>query len=369
MSVKLKKIILSFVAVTMAFSMMACGNKGGSSADAAGNTSTSAAKNGKLQVVTTIFPEYDWVRQVLGENPAGVEMTLLLDSGADLHSYQPTAEDIARISSCDMFIYVGGESDKWVDDALKEATNKNMIVLNLLEALGDSAREEEVVEGMQADEHDHDHEDGDHDDADHDHEDADHDDADHDEDGHHHDERELEYDEHVWLSLKNTKLFTGIIAGKLSELDAANADTYKKNAEAYTASLEELDQQYTALFANAKEKTLLFGDRFPFRYMIEDYDLSYYAAFIGCSAETEASFETITFLAGKVDELWLKHIFVLEGGNQKIADTVKNSTKSKDQEIVALNSMQSITKKDIEDGVTYLGLMKSNYEVLSKALQ
>ena len=362
---KVRHILVGLLAACLPISMAACGGNGGSTAGATGTTTGAASAGaGKLQVVTTIFPEYDWIRQILGENPEGVELTLLLDNGADLHSYQPTAEDIARISTCDLFVYVGGESDKWVDDALKEATNKNMVVVDLLDVLGDTVKQEEVVEGMQED-HDHDHEDADHDhdDADHDHEDADHD------DDHHRDSREIEYDEHVWLSVKNAKLYVNTLSEKLAALDPAHADTYWKNAETYAGKLEQLDGQYSELFKNAGTKTLLFGDRFPFRDMIEDYGLSYYAAFIGCSAETEASFETITFLAGKVDELQLKNIFVLEGSNHKIAETVKNSTKSRDQEIVELNSMQSITIKDVESGITYLDLMQKNYEALSGALK
>jgi len=355
----LKKFTTLFVTAAMSLSLMACGDKSGSTVGAAATTAEDQKAGKNLQIVTTIFPEYDWVRQILGENPAGADITLLLDNGADLHSYQPTAEDIAKISTCDLFIYVGGESDEWVNDALKEATNPNMAVIDLLEVLGDSAKQEEVVEGMQADEHDHEHEEGEGHEAD----------EDHDGDAHHHDEREIEYDEHVWLSVKNAKIFVNEIREKVSILDAANADAYKKNAEAYNASLTELDEKYTSLFSNAKEKTLLFGDRFPFRYMIEDYGLSYYAAFIGCSAETEASFETITFLAGKVDELGLSSIFVLEGGNHKIAETVKNSTKARDQEIVSLNSMQSTTKQDIEGGATYLGIMETNYETLSRSVK
>ena len=388
---KVRHILVGLLAACLPISMAACGGNGGSTAGATGTTTGAASAGaGKLQVVTTIFPEYDWIRQILGENPEGVELTLLLDNGADLHSYQPTAEDIARISTCDLFVYVGGESDKWVDDALKEATNKNMVVVDLLDVLGDTAKQEEVVEGMQEDhdhdhedadadhedaDHDHDDEDADHEDADHDHEDADHDDADHDhedadhDDDHHRDSREIEYDEHVWLSVKNAKLYVNTLSEKLAALDPAHADTYRKNAETYAGKLEQLDGQYSELFKNAGTKTLLFGDRFPFRYMIEDYGLSYYAAFIGCSAETEASFETITFLAGKVDELQLKNIFVLEGSNHKIAETVKNSTKSRDQEIVELNSMQSITIKDVESGITYLDLMQKNYEALSGALK
>jgi zinc transport system substrate-binding protein len=237
-----------------------------------------------------------------------------------------------------------------------------MVVINLMDVLGDSAREEELVEGMQESDHDHDH---DHEDADHD-DDHDHEDADHDDD---HDHQEApEYDEHVWLSLKNAKRFVDVITEKLAALDTANAETYKANAKTYSDALNKLDEEYAAVFANAKQKTLLFGDRFPFRYMIEDYKLEYYAAFVGCSAETEASFETITFLSGKVDELGLKSIFVLEGSDQKIAETVRNNTKSKDQKIVKLNSMQGVTKAEIEGGAKYISIMQTNLDALKEAL-
>ncbi len=353
-----KNILILIMALVLTLGCVACGSKDGASSA----TSTAGKDTGaKLSVVTTIFPEYDWTREILGENPGGVELTLLLDSGADLHSYQPTAEDIMRISKCDLFIYVGGESDKWVDDALKEKTNQNMIVIDLMDVLGDSAKEEEMVEGMQESEHDHDHEDADHDheDADHNHEDADHD----------HEEEGPEYDEHVWLSLKNSIRFTEVIADKLAELDKEHADTYRANAKKYQEQLTKLDEQYKTFFDGVKNKTLLFGDRFPFRYMIEDYGLSYYAAFVGCSAETEASFETVTFLSEKVNELGLSSIFVLEGSDQKIAETVKSNTKTKDQKIVTLNSMQGVTAKDIEAGANYISIMEENLKALKEGMQ
>ncbi len=346
-----RRIMTGLLMILVAAAFAACGSSNKSTDSSAGSTAGSTVtESGKLRVVATVFPEYDWIRQILGENPAGVELTLLLDNGADLHSYQPTAEDITRISTCDLFVYVGGESDEWVDDALKEATNKNMEVVNLLEVLGESAKEEEVVEGMQKEPE---------------HEEAGHEDADHSEEH----QEEKEYDEHVWLSLRNAKLFVNTIAGKLENLDTANADTYRKNAKAYTDELEKLDGQYKELFQNSGTKTLLFGDRFPFRYMVDDYGLSYYAAFVGCSAETEASFETITFLAGKVDELGLGCIYVLEGNNHKIAETIRNSTGKKDQDIVVLNSMQSVNMKDIQDGAAYLDLMRKNYDALKTSMK
>ena len=230
----------------------------------------------------------------------------------------------------------------------------------------------------------HDHKkDDDHDEAEEEHEDhddhdeaeeADHDDhdEDHDEDhddGHHHEEGEVEYDEHVWLSLKNAKVLVNAIEGGIEEIDPANKDSYKTNADSYVAKLDELDKKYEEAVKNATNKTVVFGDRFPFRYLVDDYSIDYFAAFVGCSAESEASFETIAFLAGKIDELGLKTIFVIENSDKKIAETVKASTKSQDQSIVEINSLQSITSKDIENGVTYLGTMEKNLEALSEGLK
>ncbi len=348
-----KLIVLMLAAMVMVSCLFGCG-KSGAAAD----------KNNKLKVVTTIFPEYDWVKNILGKNAENVDLTMLLDNGVDLHSYQPTAQDILKISDCDIFIYVGGESDEWVEDALKEATNKEMQVIDLLDVLGDSVKEEEVVEGMQEEEeHDHEHHD---EEEDHDHEDEDEDD-DHDHE-HHHEEGEIEYDEHVWLSLKNTAILVKEISEALAKADAKNADEYKKNTEEYLASLSKLDSEYTDAVAGAKAKTVLFGDRFPFRYMVDDYGLSYYAAFVGCSAETEASFETITFLAGKVDELSLPAVLTIEGPEHKIAETVVQNTASKDQKILTMDSMQSVTSKDVENGASYLKIMEDNLSVLKVAL-
>lgn len=319
--------------------------------------------NKKFSVVCTIFPEYDWIRQLVGDKKDNYEITYLLDKGVDLHSYQPTAEDIAKIANCDLFVYVGGESDGWVDDALKESKNDKMQVVNLLETLGKNVKPEEVVEGMQEeDEHDHDHEDADHDhedkDKDHDHEDADHD-----------HEEETEYDEHVWLSLRNATALVNTLAEKLQTIDPENKDYYATTAADYTAKLGDLDSRYLATIKKAKVKTVLFGDRFPFRYLVDDYGLKYYAAFVGCSAETEASFETVAFLAKKTDDLKLKNVLVIENSDQKIAKKIVETTKDKNQNIVVLNSMQSITNEDIANGATYLSIMESNLKALTSALK
>lgn len=332
----MKKIItLMLVAVLAVCALSGCGT----------SKSGEDTKDKKIKIVTTIFPEYDWVMQILGDKADKADVTMLLDKGVDLHSYQPSTADIAKISEADVFIYVGGESDEWVEDVLKQAKNKNLKVINLMDVMGDKAKEEEVKEGMQPEEEE----------------------AEEAKDGK--EEEEVEYDEHVWLSLKNAKIFTKKIADVLAEVDKDNAKTYQANYESYAKKLDALDKKYAEAVASAKNKTLVFGDRFPFRYLVNDYGLDYYAAFVGCSAESEASFETVTFLAKKVDELGLSDVLTIEGKNHKIAKTVIENTKEKNQKVLTLDSMQSTTAKDVKDGATYLGIMEKNLEVLKEALK
>ena len=308
---KINKIISMVTVATLGASLfLGCGSaaiSNGQSADS-------------ISVVTTIFPEYDWVREIVGDN-GNVDITMLLDDGVDLHNYQPTAEDIMKIATCDVFIYVGGESDEWVDDALSEATNENMQVVNLLDVLGTFVKEEE------------------------------------------------EYDEHVWLSLKNAQILVDAIEQAIATVDGDNAETYAANASVYKEKLDALDEKYQSMVDSASIKTVLFGDRFPFGYLVDDYGLDYYAAFVGCSAETEASFETITFLASKVDELNLDAVFTIENSDQKIAQTIIDNTEEQDAQILTLDSLQSITMDDVNDGVTYLSVMEENLEVLSEGLR
>lgn len=504
----MKKYISILLAAVMAVGCLAgCGQK--NSNEQADNTD-----DGKLKVVTTIFPEYDWVKEIAGDEISNIDLTMLLDNGVDLHSYQPTSEDILKISDCDLFVYVGGESDSWVDDALKNATNKDMQVINLLDVLKDSIKTEESMPGMQAEEgHNHGYahfEDSDVQDrtlsdwdgdwqsvypylqdgvldevmekkaesgektaeeykeyyengyktdvsqitidaenntmcfvkngvaskatyeykgyqiydyesgsrgvryffeatsgdadapkyvqfsdhgiapgkAEHFHIYAGNDGFDAlseemenwptyypadmsgkeiAEDMLEHEEKE--YDEHVWLSLKNAQTLCKAIAEALETADPEHKDVYAANVDSYLEKLFSLDGQYQDAVANASQKTLLFGDRFPFRYMVDDYGLKYYAAFAGCSAESEASFETISFLAKKVDELGLKNIMTIENSDQKIAKTIRDNTKDKNQEILSLDSMQSTTSEDVKNGTTYLSVMESNLDVLKKAMQ
>ena len=329
----MKKLILIMMSALL---LVGCGNNASNaSVDSSADSKTESENGDSISVVTTIFPEYDWVKQITGDSE-NVELTMLLDNGVDLHNYQPTADDIMKIATCDVFIYVGGESDEWVEDALAEAVNPDMQVINLLEVLGDSVKEEEVVEGMEAEEEAS--------------------------------EEEVEYDEHVWLSLKNAATCVNAIADSLEAIDVANADMYKANADSYINDINALDAKYADAVNAATGKTLLFGDRFPFRYMVDDYGLDYYAAFVGCSAETEASFETIKFLSEKVDELGLKTVLTIENSDNKIADTIIANTNSKDANILAMDSLQSTTSSDAASGTTYLSVMEQNLSVLTEAL-
>jgi len=303
-------------------------------------------EDGKLHVVAAVFPLYDWTREIIGDDMQNVELTLLVNNGTDLHSYQPSASDLINISTCDVFLYVGGASDVWVKDALKNATNPDMQVINLMEVLGNRAVEEEIVAGMQ-----HSHEE--------------HDAHEHQEDNH----ESGSYDEHVWLSLNNAVLFVNHISKELEIADAENAEIYRSNATVYTEKLKALETDYRNTIEQAKTDTLLFCDRFPFRYLTEDYGLKYYAAFPGCSAETEASFATIAFLAEKLEELQLSAVITIEGSDKKIAQTVIENTELKNKAIVSLDSLQSVSKKEIEDGATYLSVMEKNLGVLKQVLQ
>ena len=303
----------------------------------------------KISIVCTTFPQYDWVNNIIGKKSNRFDTTLLLNNGVDMHSYQPTIRDIAIAGSGDLFIYVGGESDTWVSDALKEAKNKDLKAINLMAVLGDSIKEEEIVEGMQEGKGflGHSHKEG---------EEAD--DV----------EEEPEYDEHIWLSIRNAEVLVKNIAQEIAQLDEKNAKIYEKNAANYIKKLDKMYKQYATIIQNGKYKAILFGDRFPFRYLADDYHLKYYAAFVGCSAETMAGFETVTFLSKKVDELHLPVILTIENSDGRIAESIRTNTRTKNQQILVMNSLQSVTKEQLLDGITYLKVMRENLSVLSEAL-
>lgn len=295
------------------------------------------AKNSKKTIICTIYPQYDWIMNIVGDKTDIFDISYLTQKGMDLHNYQPNIQDIAKLTECDLFVFVGGESDKWVQKAVSQAKNKSLKAFNMMEILADKVREEEFVEGME-----HNHEED--------------------------EEDEAEYDEHVWLSLKNAKIIVEKLSTQIAELDSANSKFYKSNAQSYIAKLDKLDKEYEQAVSSSKNKTILFGDRFPFRYLADDYGINYFAAFIGCSTDTEASFETIAFLSRKVDELNLHTILTIEKSDKKIAETVKKNSKSKNQKILEMNSIQSVSAREIKNGTNYIELMKQNLSVLKTAL-
>ena len=299
---------------------------------------TKETKENELKIVCTIFPYYDICAEVIGSSE---NITLLNNSGTDLHNYEPTLRDIKIISECDIFIYGGGMSDSWVENAVRASQNDDIIMIRLMDHV--CTYNEEFKEGMQDDSHDHSH-----DDHEHNHED-DHGDI-------------HEIDEHIWLSLDNARVIAEVICESVTEIDAENAKIFENNLTAYTKELKELDNSYRELLSNAT-KPLVFADRFPFRYFTEAYDLSYFAAFPGCSTESFASFNTIAFLIKTVNDNNIDYILTIDTDDSSFAKTVADETGSK---ILTLNSCQSVTQTDIENGATYIGIMKNNFEILSE---
>jgi zinc transport system substrate-binding protein len=296
---------------------------------------TEKEESDTLDIVCTVFPYYDWVRN-LTKGTDNVNITLLLDSGTDLHSYQPAAKDIVTISSADIFIYTDGTSDKWVTDVLKTSQNENTVRLPMLTNLPEESLF--CVEAIGEEEHSH-------------------------EEG---EEHSHAADEHIWLSIKNAMKLTEIIKNVLCDIDEKNAEIYKANFTGYYTDLENLDKAYSKTLGECQKNTVVFADRFPFIYLVNDYGLSYHAAFSGCSAESEASFETVKRLADEIDALGLSNILITETSDGSVANTVKDSTKDKNQEILVLNALQSVTKENLSD--SYIEIMTENLATLKKAL-
>lgn len=302
-----------------------------------------SSENDKIKIVCASFPEYDWTRQIVGEENNHIQLTLIADNGMDIHNYQPSVEDMVEIDDCDLLIYNGGTSEQWIKDAVADNEKKPRMI-SMMELLEEDVVEEEIVDGME-DGEDHDHD-----------EEADH------------ATEEIEYDEHVWLSLKHAQKMVNEIAQAVMEMDTEQSAVYEANKNAYVEKLESLDASYEEAVQQAGTKILLFGDRFPFRYLTEDYGLTYYAAFPGCSAETEASFETIIFLAEKVDEFKLPCILTIDGSDKSIAESIQNNVNG-EAVIKEMNSLQAVSQAQIAEGITYLSVMEENLEVLKEALQ
>ena len=313
----------------------------------------------KYSVVSTSFPGYDFARAVTKNTNISTKM--LVKPGAETHTYEPTPQDIIDIKNADMFIYVGGDSDTWVEKILKDVDTKKTHVVKLVDLV--STVEEEIVEGMEdEDEHDHDH------DHDHDHKhDHDHDHHhDHESHAHKHDHEEeeegLEIDEHVWTSPKNAMEIVKKIAKVASEIDAAEKNKIDDNAEKYVAEIAQVDKDLHQAI-DGKISEIVVADRFPFRYFADEFGLKYAAAFSGCSEQTEASAKTISFLINKVKQDKVKKIYKIELSNGKIAETVSKDTGA---EVLELHSAHNVTADDFSKGVTYVDLMKRNLLALSK---
>ncbi len=315
--------ILLLAGTMTAFS--GCGNTGRPSEDT----------EAKLRVVTTIFPLYDWARELIGDREDEIELVCLLENGADYHSFQPSAAHIARIAEADVFIFTGGGSEAWAEEAVKNRRNPSQKAVRLFTVLEDRLLLEEHVEGMEEE-----HEEG----------------------------NDVEYDEHLYLSLVNAKRAVSAIAKALREADPANKTVFEANEAAYLEKLSALDKDYRETVQNARRDTILFGDRFPFRYLCEDYGLGYYAAFQGCSADAEASFQTVAFLAEKMKELSLPSVLTLEKSDHKLAETIIAASGLKGAEIITMDSMQAVTPKERSEGASYLRSMEKNLEALRKAL-
>lgn len=292
-----------------------------------------AESENKLNIVTTIFPQYDFARQVAGKH---AEVSMLLKPGAESHSFEPTPQDIKKIQNADIFIYTGGENDTWVEDILSSMGDKKPETIKLLDCVPTVT--EEIVYGM---EHEHD-EKG--------------------EDKHDHEE---EIDEHVWTSPKNAILIVEKIEKVLSDKDKKNSKEYLDNSVAYINKLKTLDNKFKEIAKSGKRKTILFGDRFPFRYFADDYGLKYFAAFSGCSTESEASAATVTFLTNKVKEEQIPVVFTIEFSNGKIADSICDATGAKK---LTLHSCHNVSADEFASGVSYLSIMEQNLEPLKEAL-
>lgn len=283
--------------------------------------STPGGAEGRTRVVTTIFPLYDFTREVVGDDE-GVDLTCLVDNSVDMHSYSPSSQDIIAISQCDVFVYVGGESDEWVDEVLAQYPDDDRIVICCFDVLDGMLLAEDGEEG--------------------------------------------DFDEHVWLSLRNAAQITDAIAEALGQANPEQAATYTENAAGYVGQLEALDARYQQVLAGGG--TLLVADRFPFAYLANDYGLECHAAFSGCSAEAEVSFQVVAQLADVLNEYELTHVFVIDDGDTAVAEAVISQAGRSDVEVLSLYSMQAVSKRDMDEGTSYLALMELNLEVLEEGL-
>jgi len=312
----LKKTILVLItAAAILFGVSGCKQK----------KAATRGADGKINVTVTVFPPYDFVRQIAGDK---VNLHILLPPGAESHSFEPSPKDIITVQNSDIFIYVGGESDAWVNRILESMNTDNMKILAMIETV--ETVEEEIVEGMEEEE-----------------------------------EEEPAYDEHVWTSPINAMLIVNEITELLCEADSANADFYRMNSIDYISKLAELDNAFRKDTIGAKRNTIVFADRFPFRYFADAYGLKYYAAFPGCSTETEPSAATVAFLINKIKAEKIPVVFHIELSNERMADAISEATGAKK---LLLHACHNVSKRDFDAGLGYLDFMRKNVENLREAL-
>lgn len=320
----LKRIISAFLAVLMLTALTACGDSKPAAHTAGGK---------KCSVVCTNFPEYDFVRQIVGKK---ARVTMLLKPGAESHSYEPTPQDIITIQKSDLFLYVGGDSDEWVADVLHSMDQRKMTIFKLMDAV--DLVKEELVEGMQSEKGGAEQ---------------------------HSAEKAPEMDEHVWTSPANAMKIVQKLCDTLCRLDAANQDVYRANTKAYLAKLRKLDDQFRQVIDHSKRKEIVVGDRFPFRYFCQEFGLKYYAAFPGCSADTEADASTVAFLIRKVKADGIPVVFHIELSNRQMCSSICEATGAKSE---LLNAVHNVSDSQFRNGATYVSLMEHNVGVLKEAL-
>ncbi|MDR2717679.1 MAG: metal ABC transporter substrate-binding protein [Treponema sp.] len=315
----MKKNILILITLAAIFGMSGCKQN---------KNSVTRNADGKINVTVTIFPPFDFVRRIAGDM---VNLTMLLPPGAESHSFEPSPKDIITVQNSALFIHAGGNSDKWVERILESMNTDKIRILAMIDAV--EAVEEEIVEGMEDDE----------------------------------DEGEdTEYDEHVWTSVRNAILIVNAITALLCEADPANADFYRRNATAYGEELAQIDAAFNEVIAGAQRNTIVFADRFPFRYFADAYGLTYFAAFPGCSTETEPSAATVAFLINKIKAEKIPVVFHIELSNERMADTISGETGAKK---LLLHSCHNITRRDFDSGLGYTEIMRRNVENLREALR
>ena len=324
----MKRLFALLLATALAVGLCGCGPR-------------AKADDGRLRVVCTVFPYYDFARQIGGDD---VDVTLLVAAGKETHSFEPTPLDVITLSEADVFLYNGGESEAWVDDILSAAGENIAVTLPLMPQV--SALAEEWAEGME----------GAHDDHDHDHDDR---------DGHGHDSDDIEYDEHVWTSPVLAKTLCQAICDALCRADPEHRDGYQARLADYLAQLDSLDEAFRDVVAAGQRRLLVFGDRFPLLYFCREYGLDYRAAFHGCASDTEPSLATLKYLIDKVEDENIPVVYTIELSSQKVAQAIAETTGAK---VLTFHSCQTVSRAEFDGGATYLSLMERNVEALKEGL-